>query len=219
MGNITSLMTRYLHWAIENRVKWDLKLILECPDCVFNELTFWLNNIKRLNRKHLAGYSFPHVLVYSDASNVAAGAYSIDIGSNIFHQMWTLQESLESSTWRDFQAILLALMSFENRLRNKCVKWHTDNNNCVSIVQKGSAKVHLQEIAINVFKLCSELNITLDIVWIPRSKNTKADYISKMIDKGDWGTNTEFFKLVNDMWGPHTVDRFASNLNKKITKI
>ncbi|CAC5389809.1 unnamed protein product [Mytilus coruscus] len=45
MGNITSLMTRYLHWAIENRVKWDLKLILECPDCVFNELTFWLNNI------------------------------------------------------------------------------------------------------------------------------------------------------------------------------
>lgn len=89
MGNITRLMTRYLHWAIDNRVKWDLKLILECPDCIFNELTFWLNNIKRMNRKHLAGYSFPHVLVYSDASNVAAGAYSIDIDSNIFHQMWT----------------------------------------------------------------------------------------------------------------------------------
>ncbi|CAC5375034.1 unnamed protein product [Mytilus coruscus] len=140
MGNITSLMTRYLHWAIEHRVKWDLKLILECPDCVFNELTFWLNNIKRLNRKHLAGYSFPHALVYSDASNVAASAYSIDIDSNIFHQMWTLQESLKSSTWRELQAILLALMSFKNRLRNKCVKWHTDNNNCVSIVQKGSAK-------------------------------------------------------------------------------
>ncbi|CAC5409729.1 unnamed protein product [Mytilus coruscus] len=110
MGNITSLMTRYLHWAIENRLKWDLKLILEYPDCVFNELTFWLNNIKRLNIKHLAGYSFPHVHVYFDASNKAAGAYSIDIDSNIFHQMWTLQESLKSSTWRELQAILLALM-------------------------------------------------------------------------------------------------------------
>ncbi|CAC5386805.1 unnamed protein product [Mytilus coruscus] len=93
MGNVTSVMTRYLHWAIENRVKWDLKLTLECPDCVFNELRFWLNNIKRFNRKYLAGYSFPHVLVYSDVSKVAAGAYSIDINSNIFHQMWTLQES------------------------------------------------------------------------------------------------------------------------------
>ncbi|CAC5364215.1 unnamed protein product [Mytilus coruscus] len=94
MGSITRLMTRYLHWAIENRVKWDLKLTLECPDCVFNELGFWLNNIQRLNKKHLSGYSFPHVLVYSDASNIAAGAYSIDTDSNIFHQMWTLQESL-----------------------------------------------------------------------------------------------------------------------------
>ncbi|CAC5388448.1 unnamed protein product [Mytilus coruscus] len=132
--------------------------------------------------------------------------------------MWTLQESLKSSTWRELQAILLALMSFENRLRNKCVKWHTDNNNCVSIVQKGSEKVNLQEIAINIFKLCSELNITLDIVWIPRSKNTKAYYISKLIDIEDWGTNKEFFKLVNDMWGPHTVDRFASHLNKKLLR-
>ncbi|CAC5391543.1 unnamed protein product [Mytilus coruscus] len=131
-------------------------------------------------------------------------------------KMWTLQESLKSSTWRELQSILLALISFKNRLRNKCVKWHTDNNNCVSIVQKGSAKVHLQEIAINIFKLCSELNITLDVVWIPRSKNTKADYISKMIDIEDWGTNKEFFKLVDDMWGPHTVDRFASNLNKQL---
>ncbi|XP_063442628.1 uncharacterized protein LOC134722924 [Mytilus trossulus] len=210
MGNITSLMTRYLHWAIESRVKWDLNLKLECPDCVFNELTFWLNNILRLNRKHLAGYSFPHVVVYSDASNVAAGAYSIDIDSNIFHQMWTLQESIQSSTWRELQAILLALMSFKNRLRNKCVKWHTDNNNCVFIVQKGSSKVHLQEIAMNIFKLCSELNITLEVVWIPRSENTKADYISKMIDIEDWGTSIEFFKFIDDMWGPHTVDRFAN---------
>ncbi|VDI24503.1 Hypothetical predicted protein [Mytilus galloprovincialis] len=108
MGNITNLMTRYLHWAIENRVKWDLKLILQCPDCVFNELSFWLNNILRLNRKHLAGYSFPHVVVYSDASNVAAGAYSIGIDSNIFHQMWTLQESLQSLHER-IQAIFVGI--------------------------------------------------------------------------------------------------------------
>ncbi|CAC5416181.1 unnamed protein product [Mytilus coruscus] len=58
----------------------------------------------------------------------------------------------------------------------------------------------------------------LDVVWIPRSKNTKADYISKMIDIEDCGTNKEFFKLVDDMWGPHTVDRFASNLNKKLPR-
>jgi hypothetical protein len=28
--------------------------------------------------------------------------------------------------------------------------------------------------------------ISIDIQWIPRSENTKADYISKILDHEDW---------------------------------
>jgi len=222
MGNITSLMTRYLYKEIEGRIRWDLNLQLEFPDLVHKELLFWSNNIANLNEKIIAGYSLPHVLVFSDASNVSAGGYfvrnSVGANENIFHQMWTSEEILMSSTWRELKAILLALVSFKNHLSNNCVKWHTDNKNCVSIVQKGSTKLHLQDLAIEIFKLCSERNISLDIVWIPRSDNTKADYISKIVDIDDWGTSREFFDFLDDMWGPHTVDRFASNLNKKVSR-
>lgn len=86
MGNITSLMTRHLY--IEKRKRWDLFLELEFTDFVGSELNFWLQNILKLNRKSLVKYSLPHVLVYSDASNIAAGAYTVGVDENIFHRMW-----------------------------------------------------------------------------------------------------------------------------------
>ena len=55
-------------------------------------------------------------------------------------------------------------------------------------------------------------------MWIPRSENTRADYISKIIDFDDWGTSCEFFDFMDKIWGPHTIDWFASNLNKKIDR-
>jgi hypothetical protein len=98
MGNITSLITRHLYMAIEKRKGWDLFLELEFPDFVGSELNFWLQNILKLNRKSLVKYSLPHVLVYSDASNIAAGAYTVDVDENIFHRMWSSDEVLMSST-------------------------------------------------------------------------------------------------------------------------
>lgn len=116
-----------------------------------------------------------------------------------------------SSTWIELKAICLAIMSFRFKLANNTIKWHTDNKNCVSIIEKGSTKLHLQKIAVKNFNLCPELSISLDVVWIPRSENIKADYISKLIDYEDWVTIIEFFKFIDTMWGPHTVDRFAND--------
>jgi hypothetical protein len=54
-------------------------------------------------------------------------------------------------------------MSFRFKLANNTIKWHTDNKNCVSIIEKGSTKLHLQTIAVKIFNLCPELSISLDV--------------------------------------------------------
>lgn len=77
------------------------------------------------------------------------------------------------------KAIELALISFNELLFNKCVKWFTDNHSWVNILQSGSMKADLQEIAFNIFLFCREHNISVDIQWIPRDKNQTADYIFK----------------------------------------
>lgn len=217
-GNLTRLMTRYCYMCIEQRFTWDKSLLIKYPDEVKRELEFWKNNVEKMNSKFLSPYSPSQTLVYSDASDVACGAYTVEIGSKVFHKMWNPVEKSCSSTWREMRAIELSLQSFSSSLTEKSLKWFTDNQNCVHIVQAGSMKEELQKLAFSIYTICKDNNIVIDIQWIPRIYNAKADYISKMIDHEDWQISGEFFNFLNDLWGPFTCDRFASDQNKKVKK-
>ena len=61
-------------------------------------------------------------------------------------------------------------LSFAEKLKGHTVKWFTDNQNVVRIVQAGSKKPHLQEGAMCIFQTCMQYSIRLDMEWIPRSK-------------------------------------------------
>ena len=57
-----------------------------------------------------------------------------------------------------------------------------------------------------MFKICYERSIHLDIEWVPRDHNAKADFISKLVDFNDWQVTEDVFKDLDGLWGPHTVD-------------
>lgn len=97
---------------------------------------------------------------------------------------------------------------------NKDVKWFTDNQSCVKIVQSGSMKHHLQSLAYNIFKMCVEQKISIDIQWIPRLENEKADFLSNIIDHDDWGVTVKFFEFINNLFGNFTVDRFWDGITQ-----
>ena len=84
-------------------------------------------------------------IAYSDASSSGYGGYVVEIGPNISHGYWSPQEAIMSSTWRELKAVFTVLQSFAQRLQGHTVKWFTDNQNVVCIVQVGSKKPHLQE--------------------------------------------------------------------------
>eukprot|EP00976_Prorocentrum_cordatum_P011252 226282-Prorocentrum_minimum.AAC.1 len=52
--------------------------------------------------------------------------------------------------------------------------------------------------------------------WVPRDLNGYADELSKVFDKDDWRLHPGVFALLDALWGPHTVDRFASDLNHQV---
>ena len=54
--------------------------------------------------------------------------------------------------------------------------------------------------------------------WIPRSKNEKADHISRLIDFDDWQITPELFRLLEDLWGPHIVHCFANFYTAKLPR-
>ena len=131
---------------------------------------------------------------------------------------WSEHEAKQSSTWRELVAVCRVLHAIANKLVNMRVHWFTDNQNVVRILQVGSAKPHLQSEAVDVFKQCIANNIRLEPEWIPREENQMADYISRIMDYDDWSLDPFMFKALDDLWGPHTVDRFARHYNSQLER-
>ncbi len=80
----------------------------------------------------------------------------------------------------------------------------------MKIAQVGSMRLDCHKLAIAIFSMCLKSGIQLDIQWIPRTKNTQADYISKFTDYDDLEITTDTFQQLEARFGPHTVDCFAS---------
>ena len=74
-------------------------------------------------------------------------------------------------------------------------------------------KGEIQSIALSICQTCLRHNFQLEMEWIPRSKNKRADKLSRIVDKDDWFDSDEFFQYFDALWNLHTViDRFASSL-------
>jgi len=183
-----------------------------------------VNNLHSLNGKvHWGVQSLPVKVSFSDASGLACGAYVQSDSDLVFHQNWSPAESVQSSAWREFKAVCLALEAFRvrvkvraNRLSDSKVVWYCDNQNVESILLNSSKKSDFQELALQAFHICLEYRKSLDVNWIPRDINETADSISKLIDFEDYALSDVIFQEINIFWGPHTVDRFACNYNTKL---
>ena len=190
------------------------------PECL-QEIDFWLSNCARLNGRSLTPYSLPVILVYSDNSSIACGGCAFRVDSQEYYLLFQEFCSLESgsdSNARELLAILYGLKSFRASLTDKVDKVFTDSKNAASISAKGSNSLRLHALALEIFAYSAAHDISLEVEWIPRSLNSCADSVSRVIDYDDWTVSTIFFHHVNSTFGPFDVDRFASSLSAKFER-
>ena len=76
----------------------------------------------------------------------------------------------------------------------------------------------LQELALDIFLFASSHNICLDLTWIPRDQNSEADRFSKVVDIDVYSVHDDVFIHLDRLWGPHSIDRFASSYNAKLPR-
>ena len=217
LGSLTRLKTRFLYKVIDSRSTWDSRFNIGLHNDCLSEIFFWKNNIVSLNSRPIVPYQVPFLLSFSDASNVACGAYLVGT-EEVSHRMWSSSEVEKSSTWRELKAVQFALTSFKDFVQGKSVKWHSDNQGAVRIVDIGSPKAELHSIALDIFDFCRNFNVLFVSQWVPRQLNACADDISNNIDFDDWYTTQWFFAHLDHIWGPHTLDRFANASNAHLPR-
>ena len=158
-------------------------------------------------------------VVYSYASDTGYGGYFVEHGKYVATEQWSADDAVKSSTWRELMAVYKVLGSFVSKLRGLRIKWYSDNGNVISIIACGSTKYHLQKLAMEVYHLCVDNNINLVMEWLPRDRNVLADAASRILDFNDWSLVKETFHWLNDLRGPHSFDRFATDYNKRVPLI
>ena len=127
-----------------------------------------------------------------------------------------MDESEKSSTWRELAAIKFSIEAFGTRLSKQRVRWHTDSQSAVRIIQFGSMIRELQDLALSVSLFTAQRQIQLNLIWLPRRQNARADFFSKVIDFDNYSVHDDVFKQLHYLWGPHSIDRFASSYNAKV---
>ena len=217
VGNMVYIMTKSISTQIAQSQHWDNVVQLNIN--TIDQIEYWYRVIRVLEPKEILNIPYAHrIEMYSDASSTGYGGFSVQVMGQISHGMWSQEESLKSSTWRELAAVARVLDSMQKFLSYNSVKWFTDSQSVASVVSKGSMKPELQSLAMYIFNICVEKHISIEMEWIPRTLNDKADYLSRIVDYDDWGIHPLLFRDLDSLWGPHTCDWFASPHNCKINK-
>ncbi len=212
LGPTARMFTREMYRIINNRQFWNSKVAMSLQ--LRCELCFWQG--KQCNTYTMSIWraaTIKQVQLNTDASGTAWGAV---LGKLTAHSYFTIEQRKTSSTSRELLAVQGAMRAFVTQLSGQSVQLLTDNQNVASILGVGSKRADLHSIALSVFWLALEHNILLSAAWIPRGENQQADAMSKWIDREDWKLNPRFFFPLDRMWGPHSIDRFASHLNHQV---
>ena len=79
-------------------------------------------------------------------------------------------------------------------------------------------KLDLHRLAIKIFQFCAEHSIRLEVQWIPRIENEKADWISRLGAFDDWQITHDHFLSLEELWGSHTVNCFTNYYTAKLLR-
>lgn len=132
---------------------------------------------------------------------------------------WDKMISQMSSNFREITAVWLTLLTFLQQLKNKSVTIFSDNITTVCYINmQGGPCRELSSVATQIWSFALENNIEIKAQFLCGKRNIQADYLSGIGSQYEWEIHPKLFQYLDAVWGPHTIDRFASYQTNKCTK-
>lgn len=135
---------------------------------------------------------------------------------------WTKEEQQWSINTKELVAAERTIKAYLKwaRLKECAIRLMTDSIVTMVYLNKmGGRWPHLREVAARLLKACEQQGVHLVAEHLPGVKNTWADTLSRLPkDRSDWRLDRRIFQLLEQKWGPHTIDWFATRVNTQLPR-
>jgi hypothetical protein len=203
------LLLRDTYRCLSNRKHWDD--ILHLNTATRSELLWWAEALQSWNGAPICKSPIT-CQIATDASQTGWGAICHNTGKTAAGY-WNKDLSQQPSNYREMMAVLLSLHSFKH-LQKQHVQVLTDNITTAAYINHlGGSSQLLSPLAESIWMYAYQNNITLTARYLPGKCNTSADALSRLPNIYEWRLHPQFFQFLSNMWGPFTIDRFATFMN------
>ena len=209
------LLLRNSYRVLASRDTWDSYVQLT-PSAI-RDLQWWLTALKGWNGAPLILRN-PDIQIRTDASTYGWGGIITGTEYQASGQ-WNTEVSTQHSNFRELLAVYMTIQSFKDHLKGRNVQVLSDNVTTVAYINHmGGPCKNLTDLMTTLWSYTHELKINLTAKHLAGAKNFQADWLSRIASPYDWKLHPVLFRNLNEMWGPHTVDRFAALHNCQIPR-
>jgi Reverse transcriptase (RNA-dependent DNA polymerase) len=200
--------------AFGRQARWDAKVTLN--SLAHGELNWWLECLGDWNGRTVLPQR-PRYRVTTDASHHGWGAWT---GRRNARGFWSRAEAGMSNNGRELKAAVLGVLSYREKLRGQVVEIRTDNTTTVAYVNhQGGRSRFLTELVRPLWEWALATGTHVFATHIPGKLNKRADSLSRWTrDRSDWKLDPRVFRRLERLWGPHTLDLFATRLNTQLPR-
>ena len=199
------LKLRHLYSLLRTKRSWTD--ILQLTKDAWDQLEWWLISLHTWNGSPLTSDPVKYQL-WTDSSGGGWGAVLLESEAS---GVWPPDIAKEDINFKELLTIFYALFCFKDTIRNTRIQVFCDSVTAVSYVRNmGGPITKLSDLAESVWACAIRLNVQLDVCHIGGRFNIHADRLSRLNPQHEWQLNPSVFRQLDAMWGPHTIDRFAS---------
>ena len=206
----SKLLVRNLYRLLRSRTCWDS--VLHLDEACTSDMKWWLSAFKSWNGCSVLQHS-TDIQITTDASATGWGAIC---GRHEASGLWNVNQIYEHSNYRELMTVLLALISFKPYIEGKTIQLLSDNIVTVAYINHlGGPCPKLTELAKAIYAEAFALRISLQAEHLAGCLNTIADPLSRLSPQStySWSIHPAVFLHLDQIWGPHSIDRFADITN------
>ena len=132
---------------------------------------------------------------------------------------WTNPDLGEHITFKELKAVRCAIQSFLPKLKGRRILLHEDNQSVIGVLTHLTSKSPVMMCELRkLFLLIDKYDIRVRTQYIRSAANIWADALSRTTDNSDWQLTPRMFRHLSELWGSHSIDRFASAQNKQLPR-